>query len=297
MPGDARDPRTDTRRSTASPSRPRPPFTGGKQTRNVRAVRSRHGCRAAAVAARGATSPASWLDGGSAALLLVEGGAPAPRCDDCLEDWIRVPADEADVRARVDALAAPPPRPPAGAARARPRRAAALLGRVGLVAAGRGPPDDRADRALRDRGEPRAARAVGLAQGRARVATRSTCTCCGCGAASHRWPCRSRRCAPAATCSRRSRRPRPTATRSAKHARPASSSASAARRSGPRHRSHRRTGRGPRSRRATARVRTAPHSHAGLGVHATSPPAAASSGRRLASMRPTTRSPSRTAST
>jgi hypothetical protein len=41
---------------------------------------------------------------GRTRLLLVEGGAPAPRCDDCLEDWIRVPADEGDVRARVEAL-------------------------------------------------------------------------------------------------------------------------------------------------------------------------------------------------
>jgi len=43
-------------------------------------------------------------EAGRTRLLLVEGGAPAPRCDDCLEDWIRVPADEADVRARIDAL-------------------------------------------------------------------------------------------------------------------------------------------------------------------------------------------------
>ena len=37
-------------------------------------------------------------------LLLVEGGVPAPPTSDCLEDWIRVPVDEADVRARIDAL-------------------------------------------------------------------------------------------------------------------------------------------------------------------------------------------------
>lgn len=37
-------------------------------------------------------------------LLLLEGGeAPHPR--DCLEDWVRVPASEEDVRARVAALA------------------------------------------------------------------------------------------------------------------------------------------------------------------------------------------------
>lgn len=44
-------------------------------------------------------------DEGRVRLLLVEGGAAAPRCDDTLEDWIRVPVDEADVRARVDGLA------------------------------------------------------------------------------------------------------------------------------------------------------------------------------------------------
>lgn len=37
-------------------------------------------------------------------LLLVEGGVPAPPTSDCLEDWIRVPVDEADVRARIEAL-------------------------------------------------------------------------------------------------------------------------------------------------------------------------------------------------
>jgi DNA-binding winged helix-turn-helix (wHTH) protein len=38
-------------------------------------------------------------------LLLVEGGVTAPQCTDPLEDWIRVPADEADVRARIEGLA------------------------------------------------------------------------------------------------------------------------------------------------------------------------------------------------
>lgn len=37
-------------------------------------------------------------------LLLVEEGQPAPDAQDCLEDWIRVPAGENDVRARVMAL-------------------------------------------------------------------------------------------------------------------------------------------------------------------------------------------------
>jgi DNA-binding response OmpR family regulator len=37
-------------------------------------------------------------------LLLVEGGVAAPPTTDCLEDWIRVPADEADVRSRIQAL-------------------------------------------------------------------------------------------------------------------------------------------------------------------------------------------------
>jgi DNA-binding winged helix-turn-helix (wHTH) protein len=38
-------------------------------------------------------------------LLLVEGQVPAPPPTDCLEDWVRLPVDEADLRARVEALA------------------------------------------------------------------------------------------------------------------------------------------------------------------------------------------------
>ena len=38
-------------------------------------------------------------------LLLVPDGEEPPRVSDCLEDWIRVPAAESEVRARVDALA------------------------------------------------------------------------------------------------------------------------------------------------------------------------------------------------
>jgi len=37
-------------------------------------------------------------------VLLVEGSAPPPAIADELEDWIRVPADEVDLHARVDAL-------------------------------------------------------------------------------------------------------------------------------------------------------------------------------------------------
>lgn len=39
-------------------------------------------------------------------LLLVEPGHPPPECIDPLEDWIRLPADDGDVRARVSTLAA-----------------------------------------------------------------------------------------------------------------------------------------------------------------------------------------------
>jgi two-component system, OmpR family, response regulator len=39
-------------------------------------------------------------------LLLVEDGSLPPEPDDCLEDWIRVPATDADVRIRLEALAA-----------------------------------------------------------------------------------------------------------------------------------------------------------------------------------------------
>lgn len=37
-------------------------------------------------------------------LLLVEDGLEPPQATDCLEDWIRVPASDADVRARMEAL-------------------------------------------------------------------------------------------------------------------------------------------------------------------------------------------------
>jgi hypothetical protein len=39
-------------------------------------------------------------------LLLVRPPAPAPIVDECEEDWVRLPADDGDVRARVLALAA-----------------------------------------------------------------------------------------------------------------------------------------------------------------------------------------------
>ena len=37
-------------------------------------------------------------------LLLVDDGIPPPDAVDCLEDWIRLPANEADVRARIEGL-------------------------------------------------------------------------------------------------------------------------------------------------------------------------------------------------
>jgi DNA-binding response OmpR family regulator len=43
-------------------------------------------------------------ESGVARLLLVEDGAPPPSPIDCLEDWIRVPAPELDMRARIAAL-------------------------------------------------------------------------------------------------------------------------------------------------------------------------------------------------
>ena len=51
---------------------------------------------------------ADWRDGlarrCSPRLLLVEDGADPPEALDCLEDWVRAPASEAEVRARVGAL-------------------------------------------------------------------------------------------------------------------------------------------------------------------------------------------------
>ncbi len=43
-------------------------------------------------------------EGGVPRLLLVESGAEPPAPANCLEDWIRVPAADADVRARIEML-------------------------------------------------------------------------------------------------------------------------------------------------------------------------------------------------
>jgi DNA-binding response OmpR family regulator len=42
---------------------------------------------------------------GTPRLLLVDGDESPPPADDCLEDWIRVPADDSDVRRRLEGLA------------------------------------------------------------------------------------------------------------------------------------------------------------------------------------------------
>jgi DNA-binding response OmpR family regulator len=47
---------------------------------------------------------ASISQAGGPRLLLVPDGQEPPQVGDCLEDWIRVPAPEDEVRARVDAL-------------------------------------------------------------------------------------------------------------------------------------------------------------------------------------------------
>jgi DNA-binding response OmpR family regulator len=44
-------------------------------------------------------------EAGEPRLLLVPDGEDPPQVGDCLEDWIRVPAAETEVKARVDALA------------------------------------------------------------------------------------------------------------------------------------------------------------------------------------------------
>jgi DNA-binding winged helix-turn-helix (wHTH) protein len=43
---------------------------------------------------------------GTARLLLVEAGTAPPAIQDCLEDWVRVPAADADISARVSTLTA-----------------------------------------------------------------------------------------------------------------------------------------------------------------------------------------------
>src|SRR4051794_17511004 len=79
-------------------------FTLAKQPRNTRAVPS-HPMDVVLV-----RWPAEELrraelrEHGVPRLLLVEHGAPPPRTPDDLEDWVRVPADEVDLHARVDNL-------------------------------------------------------------------------------------------------------------------------------------------------------------------------------------------------
>jgi DNA-binding response OmpR family regulator len=46
------------------------------------------------------------LGDGRPRLLLVENGVSPPTAEDCLEDWIRVPASDVDVRMRLDNLLA-----------------------------------------------------------------------------------------------------------------------------------------------------------------------------------------------
>src|SRR5204863_9503469 len=47
---------------------------------------------------------AELIDKGTPRLLLVEESVEPPHLDDCLEDWIRVPAPDSDLRARMAAL-------------------------------------------------------------------------------------------------------------------------------------------------------------------------------------------------
>src|SRR5438045_3775030 len=47
---------------------------------------------------------AQLIDEGTPRLLLVEDCAEPPHLDDCLEDWIRVPAPDSDLQARMAAL-------------------------------------------------------------------------------------------------------------------------------------------------------------------------------------------------
>jgi DNA-binding response OmpR family regulator len=44
------------------------------------------------------------VDEGQPRVLLVEGGATPPEPVDCLEDWVRVPADDAELAARTSAV-------------------------------------------------------------------------------------------------------------------------------------------------------------------------------------------------
>ena len=105
-------------------------------------------------------------DTGSPRLLLLNGESAPPDSTDCLEDWIRLPADDRDVRARVAALAS---RADDRADRAggRRRRAASLPGQLGRAVAGRVSARRHPRRSVRRRGRARHAGPAGVAGRRA----------------------------------------------------------------------------------------------------------------------------------
>ena len=80
-------------------------FTRTKQWRNVRFVGS--GVMDVALVRWPAEAErrSRLQELGAPRLLLVEEGHAPPSPDDCLEDWIRVPADDGDVRHRIEGLA------------------------------------------------------------------------------------------------------------------------------------------------------------------------------------------------
>src|SRR5205814_7286584 len=79
-------------------------FTLAKQPRNTRLVPFR--AMDVVLVRWPAEEPRRVLlrEDGIPRLLLVENGAAPPRSADDLEDWVRVPADEVDLHARVENL-------------------------------------------------------------------------------------------------------------------------------------------------------------------------------------------------
>ena len=79
-------------------------FTFVKQARNIAAVRVAAWTSSWSAGRLRSPGASNSRDGGVPRLLLVDQGVAPPRSADELEDWIRVPADEVDLHARVENL-------------------------------------------------------------------------------------------------------------------------------------------------------------------------------------------------
>lgn len=131
-------------------------------------------------------------------LLLIAPEIAAPDISDCLEDWVRLPAEDRDVRTRLATLLAR-----AGSGHARPTIDSDGLLRfpstLGVTVASRTVARKCARRGTSVRLLPATTSPFARGRPACRHATRSTCTCCDFAGESLHWAWRSERFARAGT--------------------------------------------------------------------------------------------------